>query len=55
MENGHRNSGFSHEKIGGSFHGNMLVHQRVVAKNCGAFHSEARLVALRPVCEEDLF
>ena len=27
MENGHWNSGFSHEKLGGSFHGKMLVHQ----------------------------
>ena len=29
MEHGHRNSGFSHEKHGGSFHCKMLVHQRV--------------------------
>ena len=29
IENGHRNSGFSHEQHGGSFHSKMLVHQRV--------------------------
>ena len=30
IENGHRNSGCSQLKNGGSFHGKMLVHQRVV-------------------------
>ena len=33
MENGHRNSGFSLYKNGGSFHSKLLVHQRVCLLN----------------------